>query len=442
MSIFLTPSKGFDKIVIQNKKKLNMQFIDINFKERAILSYINDLIKSAFDKKSLSYDKKKITDTALEDLLRSFLNSCEGVVLRTPNNYRLSVGGKYISDFAKRFVAANVLDTKNQAAKTQYEQAVSEVFMGIAKQQYKKNNFTIEQHIDEQEEGEHIVQYLLQNWSGAPSQEMAEVVSKIWQKALKVSEHQMSKDLLFDFVTGWLDFRKNCLNWKSAGCEMSEEQIEKSLLEDKLYLLPRQLLFASMQLERLLSKSSSYGSYVTRVNEIISIVKEEFKSATKLRPNNWKSMLKNYKDYDGIAQIDHQKLAQEFKGSNFQYAGALSFSERVHVAHVAYDYTNQDRKPLEVLVGAILTHAHQVNSKNNEIRMLKEWLKIKNDSECEENFLAPVKKLEYTLEVPHNLALQCYFDTEEELSDEEIERKVKGIFQAQKESLVKKSKPI
>lgn len=89
--------------------------------------------------------------------------------------------------------------------------------MGIAKQQDNKKNFTIAKYISEQEEGEHIAQYLLQNWSGAAPEEMGEIVSKIWQKALKASEQQLSKDSLFDFITGWLEHRSNCLNWVSAG---------------------------------------------------------------------------------------------------------------------------------------------------------------------------------------------------------------------------------
>ena len=114
--------------------------------------------------------------------------------------------------------------------------------------------------------------------------------------------------------------------------------------------------------------------YEKNVNIILAEVKKDFPDASSLRPKGWYKISKDYKDFDGMIGLDTATLSDKFKGMDSSTAGASSFEVRVSLPHVMYDNKRQGRKPLEVLVGAMLGHAYVMSEHNNNSKMLKEWI--------------------------------------------------------------------
>lgn len=87
----------------------------------------------------------------------------------------------------------------------------------------------------------------------------------------------------------------------------------------------------------------------------------------KAEPNGYAEARKNYKDYDGMDDIDEKALTEEFKGHSDGGVVSHNFPMRVSLPHVLYDDCGQGRKPLETLVGAILGYGMLLGERMAEV---------------------------------------------------------------------------
>lgn len=124
-------------------------------------------------------------------------------------------------------------------------------------------------------------------------------------------------------------------------------------------------------------------NYEKSVKNMLSNIVTEISDVKNIRPKGWNNLSENYEEYIGINEIDYKNLKKLFTGIDSATASSLSFEVRTSLPHVMYDYKSQARKPLEVLVGAILAHSFAMNEKNNSVKMLSEWQEL--ESQLKEN---------------------------------------------------------
>lgn len=138
-------------------------------------------------------------------------------------------------------------------------------------------------------------------------------------------------------------------------------------------------------------------NYESGVSSIIEDLKRDFPNVNKLKPKGWSKLSKGYNDYDGMDELDSVSLKDSFKGMNSLTASSYPFEIRVSLPHVMYDDKCQGRKPLEVLVGAVLGHAYIMAEQNNTSKMLTEWVGLCSELEKSDNiqyqFKEPLNKV-------------------------------------------------
>lgn len=66
-----------------------------------------------------------------------------------------------------------------------------------------------------------------------------------------------------------------------------------------------------------------------------------------------------YKDFDGAHDPEHD-LSEDFEGVGFVLQSADDLPVRLSLLHVVYDQVCQARSPLEVLIGACITHGSRL----------------------------------------------------------------------------------
>jgi len=87
-----------------------------------------------------------------------------------------------------------------------------------------------------------------------------------------------------------------------------------------------------------------------------------------IKPKGYDKFMEGYSDFDGIDEIDVKALNKEFKGYNDATAGSFGFHIKTTLPHVAYDDACQGRKPLEVLMGACLSHGMIIGEKRAQMK--------------------------------------------------------------------------
>jgi len=85
------------------------------------------------------------------------------------------------------------------------------------------------------------------------------------------------------------------------------------------------------------------------------------------QPKGYAAYLKDYRDYQGMEDLDEEALLKSFEGHDGAGTVSLPFVLQVSLPHVAYDDKNQGRRPLDVLIGAILSYGMLLGKRMAEV---------------------------------------------------------------------------
>lgn len=215
--------------------------------------------------------------------------------------------------------------------------------------------------IDTQHELNAITDYIKTTWDGFEDIEPS-FFTKIWDNCNNLLTNHFSP-------YGFMDVVKNLGEWKDKPNIFINDSINSTEVGLELY-------FAQSKLTNLVREKWDYSS---SVSNILADIKNEFPESTKARPKGWEKFADDYEDYAGMAELDVDALKKLFTGVNSKGGGSSSFEVRTSLPHVMYDDQCQSRKPLEVLVGAMLGHAYFVAEKNNGNKMLQEWQNLEKE---------------------------------------------------------------
>jgi len=109
-------------------------------------------------------------------------------------------------------------------------------------------------------------------------------------------------------------------------------------------------------------------------------------------PKGYKEFLKNKEsDYEGMEELDEEKIMKSFKGFDDSSAGSNAFPIRMSLPHIAYDDTEQGRDPLTMLVSCILTYGmkygqvlertYESSSMNYKVKQLEHCMSMGKSSD-------------------------------------------------------------
>lgn len=278
--------------------------------------------------------------------------------------------------------------------------------------------------VDANNELKAMTNYITNNWDGFDEVNAEKLFTAIWDTCLDKTKNVFDNYGFTDLVQSWSDERRDYNNWKKSGTNISENDFNKQLQNDLVNELPMQIMFKIMELHSKYRKDWDYE----KVEKIITnTIKNDFPESTKLKPKGWEKFKKNYHDYDGMSNFDSAKAKKEFGGMH-SGIGCPPFEVRVALPYVMYDDTNQSRKPLEVLVGAVLTHAYVMNERNNTALMLRELLKLKEKYDQPKYYQEPIKEVNFDFQVPLNKELFIMINNSnpnilKEYSEQKIEAK-------------------
>lgn len=260
---------------------------------------------------------------------------------------------------------------------------IVENFMSDYSDKLKQNKkIKTEPLVDPDKELVAIVNYITTTWNGFSDEKSQDFFKTVWDNSNHVLKNHFDQYIFLDFIKNFYEL-KDFNEFKINGVSNFE--------------LPMYFLIAKSKLHDLVSNEWRYDK---NVNEILYSVKAEFPFATKAKPKNWNKLAKNYVDYEGMSELNGHELKKLFGGMDSGTAGCPSFEIRTALPHVIYDDKCQGRKPLEVLVGAMLGHAYVMNEKNNATKMLKEWIDLKE--QIDEN---PGQDITFEFKEPLNQAL-------------------------------------
>lgn len=131
------------------------------------------------------------------------------------------------------------------------------------------------------------------------------------------------------------------------------------------------------------------------------------------KPKGYAAYKKNYKDYQGMEELDEEALLKSFDGHDSTGTLSGSFPLRVSMPHVAFDDVGQGRRPLETLLGAVLGHGIHIGERLAAVNNMSDanrrldyydgamlWFVLKDDSSDQHlGMLALMEAKEYKSEL-------------------------------------------
>jgi hypothetical protein len=305
----------------------------------------------------------------------------------------------------------------------------------VAEAQLEAKNLKAPALVDPKGELKAITQYVTSNWSGFDKIDAEEFFKKAWKLCVEKTKNQIDPYKFTDLVEEWQEEREDHSNWKAAGSKIKEKDLKSELHDDAIAQIPMNILFGTMGLERFLRNNWDYEK---AVNDIIAEVKAEFPEVSRAKPKGWAKLAKDYSDYDGMNEFDKGKAKKEFGGMDSGTAGSFPFEVRVSLAQVMYDDKCQGRKPLEVLIGAMVGHAYVMNQRNNASKVLHELLEMKEEYSKPQYFKEIVKEIKPEFKEPLTKALlKC----REDKNSPDFEQQMKKLLGMEDTKKKKKTAP-
>lgn len=227
-----------------------------------------------------------------------------------------------------------------------------------------------------------ITNYITTTWDGFTDEKTPEFFKKVWSAANDLLKNNYDHYIFLDFMKS-LQLVRNLPEFTINGMSSKD--------------LPIYFMLSNSSFKEKIMKDWDYEK---NVDNLVLDVKKDFPFVTKARPKGYKNMAKDYEDYQGMSELNGRELKSLFGGMHSGTAASHSFEVRTALPHVMYDDKCQGRKPIIVLVGAIVGHAYLLNEKNNGYNMLQEWVELTNKIKEQ-----PGENIDFEFKIPLNQAL-------------------------------------
>ena len=290
----------------------------------------------------------------------------------------------------------------------------------------------IEGFINEDGEKLAIYDFISSRWENYNDKELRKIVELVWQKTIDVRKHVFSPYFATDIVSDWLEERKQSSKWQNNS-QYTKKDIEVLISYDYLHVSLMKLIINTSKVVDFLNEQFDYEK--TSKN-ITSLIRQEYHDSSKMKPKGWKELNKNYDGFNSMEQYDSKQKQdfQDFTGSYVSHPAVHHFVVRVSLPHVMYDDKEQGRKPLETLVGAIMTHTILVREHNNS-HLLKEELKsLQEKFNHEDYYKEIIYKIDWNKETKNSLLelLLTLNNQVPELTEDSFREKVNNVLEESK----------
>ena len=137
---------------------------------------------------------------------------------------------------------------------------------------------------------------------------------------------------------------------------------------------------------------------LNEVNDFSTIAESIYKYIKKtwkcnVRPKGYKKFLVGYEDYDGMEELEYNKIEKDFKGFNDATAASPSFPIKIALPHTAYNATNQSRNPLRTLIAAILGHGMIIGEERAKRKVSKSFERLERTLITSEKYDSEIKEV-------------------------------------------------
>lgn len=300
----------------------------------------------------------------------------------------------------------------------------------------------IEGLINEDGERLAIYDFLNSRWEGHNSKDLKDIVDLVWNKTMEARKHVFSPYFATDIVSDWSEKRKQSDKWKK-NTQYSKKDIETVISYDYLSISLMKLI---MNTSRVVDFLNEQFDYEKTSKNITSLIRQAFPESSKMKPEGWKELNKNYDGFNSMEQYASKQKEdyKDFTGSYVSHPAVHHFVVRVSLPHVMYDDKEQGRKPLQVLVGAIMTHAILVREHNNSHLLSEELKSLQEKFDHEDYYKEIIYKIDWNKETKNSLlALLLTLNNQvTELTEESFKEKINNALESAKkfETLTEKQK--
>lgn len=234
--------------------------------------------------------------------------------------------------------------------------------------------YKAKEEINIQKELKHLIEYTQKRWND--NGDLSKIITTIWNSVEPLTVNMFSQYGFFEVSEQWSKERQESSKWDN---NLSKHEKDLIYIYDAIHSFLRDF---SSSANRLYDISMKKWNYEKIVKKITSDIQDEFKNTSDIKPLGWEELAKNYTDYDGMDEYSRKSQLKEekaFKGCDSSGHTSFGFPGRIALPYVMYDDKCQNRKPLEVLVGAVLAHVFFVNTHNNTLKIMENLNEMKKE---------------------------------------------------------------
>ena len=214
--------------------------------------------------------------------------------------------------------------------------------------------------IDVNKEIKHMIDYISLTWECVSQKNISDLVEHVFNAGLLAGKNWINPHAGFDISKEASDRRRaNFFNQKVLVYDGIDNFIVKMLFSPKSFF---DIVLTNWD-------------YEDEVNKIVKEVNNIFSDSKKILPKEYNKNKKFYmerKDINDTNSID-------FAGVNSEGAGNFGFHKKITCSNVLFDDIDQGRKPFNVLISAIFSHALFVAQHNNTANFILELENIYQD---------------------------------------------------------------
>lgn len=120
------------------------------------------------------------------------------------------------------------------------------------------------------------------------------------------------------------------------------------------------------------STASVNIAYDKGIQSLLTLLSSTYAGHEQLYPKGYPEFTQNYREQQGMLDIDEPALEALFDGHEVPRVGSPQLPVRLALPHVAYDDLDQGRPPEEMLIRQIFAQGHKVREHNNLVALKQE----------------------------------------------------------------------
>lgn len=268
-----------------------------------------------------------------------------------------------------------------------------------------------------------LIQFTQNRWSGIPSNDSADIITKSFNAGLEAGALWFDQYGFLDASKQWEDERTKKL---TAILKTQNPDFVDHIHYDDILSFGKNIWGRASTLYRIIMSGWDYSE---KADSLYKTILASHPNAKDFKPHGFDEFKKTYQDFDGADEYfdsgNQKKDINDFNGVNSSTAGSDGFHSQLAVHTVTYNDVCQGRNHIRTLVAAAFSHGLFIAQHNNTAAMLADMENCKNIL-----FNNPdhdkITYLHDSTAIPANKILKCILFVENFQMQESM-RKISGL---------------